>query len=310
MEYDSPMRRVVAFILAIGLTACGASASSTNGPSTGVGERYPIVLHRDAVVGSRAHVTSVSTHREETMTTFRGQVVDAADATSAYRLDAIVETLAIDAQGKPVELRYDVRSFTRTEGQLTTEVLRPGQVIALTTAERREDARILVDAAPISEELAAALDEVLTLTRSTEEDDAYFGSIEPRAVGERWQADVAGIANGLGGHSPLRIDPSHLRGEARVVERTEIDGVDGLTIAVAIDADQVRVDGLADGASVRDGRVAIRLDGFFPIDPALPRLREGIALTAELAMSISTPQGSADVALTMTMTTLRTVQPL
>ncbi len=310
MEYDSRMRRVALILSAICLAACGASASSTNGASTGVGERYPIHLHRRYSVGQRAQLTSETTHREQTVTTFHGQVVDTADATNAFRLDAIAEVLAVDEQGRASELRYTVRSFTREQGQVSSELVRPGQVIAVSTEETREAGRVLVDAAPVSEEFLSALGEVISLTRGGPDDDALFGSTAPRAVGERWPADVLGIARGLAGHSPLRVDPSHLHGEAEVLERTEMDGVDGLTIGVGIAADQVQVDGLASGASVREGRVDFRMESFFPFDESLPRMRESVELHAALTMSIGTPQGSADVALTMTMVGRRSVQPL
>jgi hypothetical protein len=310
MEYDSRMRRVALSFFAIILLACGASASSTNGPTPITGERYPIHLTRAFRVGQRAHVTSVTSIREQTVTTFHGQVVDTADATTAYDFDGIVEYLSVDADGRPVSLRYDVRSFTRRQGQLPAELLRPGQVLELTRGETLEASHIVVDAAPISEELRGALDDVLPLTLGTSEDDALFGSTTPRAIGERWPANVVELARGLTRNSPLRFDPSHVRGEAQIVERAERGGVDGLEIAVVIDADQLQVDGLASGASLREGRFSLRVDGFFPIDESLPRLTQSLELRADLAMSMATPQGAADVALTMTRTGLRTTEPL
>ena len=94
-----------------------------------------------------------------------------------------------------------------------------------------------------------------------------------------------------------------------MLERTEIDGVDGLNIAVVMEADDVHVDGLASGASVREGRVGFRVDGFFPLDESLPRLRESMELHADLAMSIATPQGTAEVALTLKPGELYVLKP-
>jgi hypothetical protein len=310
MRYDSRMRRVIACCFVLSIAACGASASSVTGSETVRGERFPIVLHRSAVVGQRGHVTSETSHREQTTTTFQGQVVDTADATSSFALDAIAEVLRVDAAGDPEEVRYDVRSFVRRQGAVDVELIHAGQVLVVTRAETREGARVQLDAAPVSEELVHALEEVIPVTRGGPDDDALFGSATPRAAGEHWPADVVALVRGLTERSPLRLDPGHVRGEAGVQDRSVIEGVDGLNVVVAIAADHVQVAGLASGASVRDGRVSFQIEGFFPMDTSIPRLRQSIELQADLSMTMATPQGNADVALHMTMTAVRSVQPL
>ena len=103
MGYDSFMRRVALGAVTFVLVACGASATASNGPSTALGEHFPIRLERHARAGARAHMTSETSHAEQTITTFGGQTVDSSSATSAFRFDGIVTVVSVDALGSATD---------------------------------------------------------------------------------------------------------------------------------------------------------------------------------------------------------------
>lgn len=303
------MRRAVTLALSLFLLACGASASSTNAPRVRVGgERFELDLDRVAVVGQRMHFASTTTQREHAVTTFRGQAFQTSDATTVSSCTAVVDVRAVDANGLASELRFQIQSCTMTEDGVPLDLARPGQVLVVQRAATPEAAVLRLDGAPISEELATRLADVIPVT--FEDDDAtVFSVTESHAVGERWPVDVAPMLRDLASSSPLRLDPSHVRGEAQLVSRREIDGVDGLELAVTFEAEHLRIDGLAQGGSLRDGRMTFGAGGFYPLDPALPQIESSFDMHADLSLVMSTPQGNAEVALTMERSERRSMRP-
>ena len=307
-----PSSRLVPILLVLGALAgaCGGSAPRGSGTSGGESATYPIHLQRAHHVGERYLLVDEVTQREERTVTAGGQVLESVDRTTTVRLAAAVEILEVDEHGKAARLRYQVQSCERSGGGSNETLLRQGQVVEVATAANREDARVTIGGAPATDEQLDALDAVLTLTRSGKDEDALFGSTTPRAVGDSWQPDLAAIAEDLGTASPFRLDPSHMSGSVRLVERRNEGPVAGLVVETSLEATDATMDGLPPGTNIRRGEVSMELGGFYPLEESMPPLVQTTQLVVSLGIDVPTPAGTADLTMRMTMQERSRIEPV
>ena len=147
-----------------------------------------------------------------------------------------------------------------------------------------------IDGAPISEELRRDLEEILPFAIA---ESTFYAIDEPHAVGEHWPADASGFVESMPQSSPVVLQSSDVRAESQLVARRALDGLDGVDLAMTIEADRLQMRGLAAGGSVREGHIAIHVAEFYPFDVSLSWLEQSIATHADLELGVTTPQGAA-----------------
>lgn len=304
--------RLLPILLVLGglAGACGGSASHGSTMPGSESGSYPIRLQRAHQAGDRYLLVDEVTQREERTVTVGGQAVESVDRTETVRLAAAVEILEVDENGKAVRLRYQVQSCERSGGGANETLLQQGQVIEVETAARRDDARVTIDGTPATDEQLEAIDSVLTLTRTAKNEDALFGSTTPRTVGDSWQPDFVAIAQDLATASPFRLDPSHMSGSVRLVERRSEGPVAGLVVQASVEATDANMNGLPPGTNIRRGDVSMEMGGFYPLEESMPPLTQTTHLVVSLGLDVPTPNGTADMTVRMTMQGQKRIEPV
>jgi hypothetical protein len=174
------------------LSACGPDTgeraqdeAASSGDEVSVlgdpGRRYLLSLSRHPRPGDRWRERS-SMHGTTTERTAAGSEV----RERVYSIDVAVEVLEADAEHEILAIEIDEHVHRDWRGGDEDRGLDSGTelVIERTTSV----GRITRDGTPVSEAEAAMLDEVLQLVMqgAGENDDVFYGTVEARAVGERW----------------------------------------------------------------------------------------------------------------------------
>lgn len=317
------MRRPLArlrlpFVLALGLaTSCASTGTSPDGTTPARADadgvvRYPIRLERGWEPGAR-HRVEVDEVRTQTQTIrHQGQVMEERTSTKRIVFVADVTVLEVDVRREATHLTYRVASCMLTEDGQTTELVPAGTTLEVFTAADADRARILRDGQPIDDALRAPLASVLTVRSSSEasDEDAVFGSARPRAVGESWTPDRESFARAMNEEAPFAIDPARVSATSRVESRGIVSGTSGLGIAVDVEVDQPRLTELPEDIRVRRSHATLRLDGFFPDDVSLPRLRSHTATRFELVADVRSDRATFEMELTLLTESHETLTPL
>lgn len=293
MNRATPRRAValVALSALAAIVACGGAASQS---SVAMGDgRYRIALDRPWVEGFEW--TETVRHREakQMQIVVGGQVAQAERELVSLELSASYRVIT----ARPVRLAMHVESFTVDRGEGPTAVTVPADVIVT---------RGSVEAASsaVSDPGAMALLGKVALLQSggaddsEHDDDRIFGTPEPQVIGAAWPIDTNLAAAQLGDSLPVRGD--QLGGQTQLVALEPIDGEDCLRLRTAIQAHGITPPNVPPNAELRRGDMDARFEGWLPLDPSLPPLRERTSMQFDIDLAFTTPNGPGQVTMAMT----------
>ncbi len=104
---------------------------------------------------------------------------------------------SLDAAGLEKEFEYSVGRLVSRKGD--TELRLPaGAVVRVVRADEADAATVEVDGRPASKEERDAIGTFVSFRRMTSSDDDTYGSLEPRAIGEKWRPKLDAYLAGEG----------------------------------------------------------------------------------------------------------------
>jgi len=147
------------------------------------------------------------------------------------------ETLALDGKGQAVRESFTVEKFTRTEGGVTTTLLKPGSVV-LTDGSQEEQFQIVLKEGVMDDFSRAAFSMVLPPHKpGTLTDDEIYGTKELKGVGDSWPFNRAAVVVDLKGS--MVIPSERMNGMSSIVSRDTVGGDECLNLVTEVKADGV-----------------------------------------------------------------------
>ncbi|CAN5146825.1 hypothetical protein BH09MYX1_BH09MYX1_07590 [soil metagenome] len=260
-------------LLGLVLVACGGAtpppatvevtpAASASAPANAnATEKYPIRLSRDDRVGDRARLVL---DVERTSTTTRSDRPTNGDTEhAAYHLEATRTATAVDARGSFAAVTLIVSKLTATASGQPTELVKNGQEIRVTRAEKSADATVTIDGAAASPELRKALDATIELELSRFRDDDMWGSTEPRAIGAEWPVDVARATTSF---APL-LRATTVQGTTKVVRLETVEGIPCVVLEGWVEMKGRMAK--SPGMKTRPSVITARMSSAYPIDTTI-----------------------------------------
>ncbi len=310
---------------ALGLAALTLVACTTDAPTTSSSTllastsgdesshaTFPIRLERPSIPGARYRIEEEENREQAQTIRMNGEVVDSQRSDVRLHFVAEMVVVEVDGTGNPTRTRYRVESLTLDEGDGAAPLLGRGTAIEVWPARNPDEARILVDGRPIADALREKVASVLSLRSSSasSNDDALFGTDLPRAVHESWSPDPGNFARQMSAETPITVEPAGVTLAAEVTQRRVVDGQPGLDIRVDIDARDAHLPGMPASATVRQSRMTMVMEGFFPDDVRLPRTRSDTRMTFQLVADIRSQGATGEMTLSIENRSSRSITPL
>ncbi len=296
------MRRIALLLVPVALAACGGSAATVSAPTTaepiasGAGAKtYPIHLSSPSRVGERLHV--VAEDRTDKTVVQDGGTVD--EKHGVVHIDAVGTTVAVDDRGRTTRDHYDVKELM-TDGRS----LGVGSV-DVTRAPKEKDAVVLVGGAPATDEVRAALSDILSLSTGGPSDDDVFGTQQPQAIGAHWPVNTRLARDDLRDSSG--VDAAKVTGDVWLAGLTHAEGGDCLDVRARLGLEGIELPGLPPGSTIDQSHAVVDLEGTFPLGERMVRATEALTMSMEVRIRVPTPSGK-DSSLTVTMTSKRTAR--
>jgi hypothetical protein len=241
--------------------------------------RYPIKLHRPALVGEVYSYAAVGRLFEKIDVTVDGKTSETKNASYRCELASRVEVVQVDDHGLPTEMLITIYRFQKqgADEALALDLLgRGSEVHATFTAEAAE---FSVAGEPVSEEVAEALGIVAMKLSSQfgETEDEIMGTQEPKAEGDTWTIDTGRVAAALA-RNGFHIAPEKLRSEARLTSVAKFEGGEAqfLGIDVTITGEGISPE-LPAGYATKSGTLSNTISRRYPADPKLPCAGEEVS---------------------------------
>jgi hypothetical protein len=277
---------VLALLLAMGATGCGAAASAAPStvavPAPPAAKTYAVRFDRPSHVGDRTHL--VTNRREDTTTKISrdGAVVSDKREQHSVHYDAVTTVIAVDTQSRPVRVRYDVKELTSDGRRLQASV------IEITRRGKEKDAEILVDGSPASDDARKVLASLLKLGNAGVSDDDVFGSKSPQPVGGRWAIDGSRAIASLAEDG---LDVRSIKGEVWLDGTTRVDGAECLAVRAALDLDGMDVPGMPEGSVTEESHATADLRTSLTIEGRLGRAEDRMSTAMTFRVRVPAPQG-------------------
>jgi hypothetical protein len=247
---------------------------------------YPIVLSRPDAVGNRYRV--VASARSLSKSRIRVGTQNVPPTEEALELSLTYEARVAQVDARGMATRLEVVLGTSRGLRNGAPVPLPPEGTRVEVFREQEKTRFTVGGRPLPEEVAGALDKVVSLPSGETRDDDVFGTSRRVAVGERWPMNTARMARELVSETGIRMDPSDLTGDVRLVGIMEDQGRPCLDIAGEARIGRIKaIPGMESmpGMKLMKGEFRLTFGGLFPTDPARSRQRQSMAMYGEFVMS-------------------------
>jgi hypothetical protein len=183
--------------------------------------------------------------------------------------------LEVDSVGNHRKESHKIVKCTKTEGEVTTVLLEEGTEMVASGSGKTTN--FAVDGAPVSDEAAEILSEVISLIEDETTDDDAFGTTGAVSVGQSWPVNAELIARKFGENQATTVKPEDVTGSVTLNAVSEHAGAACLELSGEM---KVRAASAATGGVIC--RVAMEFSGIFPVDATLPRLEETRKATVEI----------------------------
>lgn len=243
---------------------------------------YEIRLFRPLKQGDRYRLKATDTRKQFLMLSRDGKVQQTKSKTTRFQLEAEVTILKVDNLGHPLKKALAIERFT--DGK-RNELLKKGDIVFAESIEGKTVYRL--QTGPLPAAVISRLRGVVK-TRSTdnaEDDEAIFGSKQPRAIGATWNVNPAGVAKAL------NVDAQAVSGRVTLKERTRVEGLDCLRVVAEIKVTSFpgakRLE--AGGYQLQKPSIAATLSQDVPVDLQNPSTRRTASVTMQATMIGTTP---------------------
>ncbi len=247
---------------------------------------WQVHLDRPAAVGDRAAVSSTGRQSRKITNTSPTQPTEISDETLKVEYSAVHEVLAVDTAGRASSMRLTVERLITDDGSGPQEQFAPGTLITATADGDRT--RYQLGRNELEGTLSDALDLAGARLQSSNvpPEDAVFLNHTARRPGDRWMADPKRLADAIAATSPFLIDPVTSTGEILFEEVLTEQNIPALSTTTIFKIDPVAIRQPShqrfSGSSINSTTQRI-----FPIDPALPVLRETLETKMKLVQRAS-----------------------
>ncbi len=245
-------------------------------------------LDRPAKVGDRCSVSATGKQNRRVEVTAPNQPKEINEERLEITYAAIHEVQAVDAAGRPSSLLIRVDRLTTDDGSGPQEQCPAGTLITATA--EGDQTLYQLDREELDGTLADALNLAGAKLPSANEpsEDAVFLNRTSRHPGARWSADPKRLADAIAATSPFVIDPVTSTGEIRFDEPVTENGIPALATTTTFTIIPVAFRNNNPGQRLSDSTITSTTVRLFPIDPALPLLKE----TLETTMKLEQPSGA------------------
>lgn len=288
------MRAVLACLL---LAACGGGAKETPAtttttlPKPEAPKTYEIHLSRPSKVGDKVHVVVDQTEEKSTQVTAGGKTVDDKTEKHVYHLDEIRNVVAVDDAGRPTKTHDDVADLVIDGHSLGKAVL------DVTRARKEKDAVILVDGKPANKRIREALTSLLKLSVGGANDDEVFGTKTAQAAGAHWSPNTALARDDL--KEDTGIDASTVTGDVWLEGPTRVGALDCLDVRAKMTLDGIGIPELPPGQKLESGHADVEMRTALPLDGSVERATEHMGMVMTMKLDVTTPKGTAIVAVSL-----------
>lgn len=191
-------------------------------PFAALGQTHAIRLNRPVAVGSRYLLTSEA-KEERTVSGRLGDEVQP-EQTGSYSatLEAEVEVVAIDEKGMAKNVKFHIRSL---KIQTETGEKQPfiGGAIILGEMKNRRMVFGVADG-QLPERFQSLFELLMEFPSGDADYDAFYGSTEPRKIGDEWPVNAAEVVSYLAGDK-VTIKPEDVVGTVKLAGKAEDRGV-------------------------------------------------------------------------------------
>ena len=192
--------------------------------------------------------------------------------TVSVHLDAVVQILAVDADGEPTEMAATIEQCTARTGKERRTVVQPGRTILVEAGKWKSKLTATSGNFTIQDDVL--LRSVLELPRLDGTcDDDVFGTAGRHNVGESWGIRPEQMARSWAA-AGYKLKPQAISGSVKIKSAEVVDGVECLRVA-----GRARIEhflppalDLPDGVEVADATTEIKFTRLVPADPAGPAL--------------------------------------
>jgi hypothetical protein len=286
-----PAGAALSLVGLVGLVGCGApTAGAVSGAANETTKKYPIQLEREYEPGKQYRVRVKDESNETMVMSNQGQVLNEEKKHEILSFAGTRKTLS---PGDDPPTEYVVEELLQSLNGQSQALLPPGTRVMATA--RDEKWHYTVDGQPVGEVVAGALSDLLGASAGGPGDDQIFGSTTPRAVGERWEVDVANLPE----EDEITFDPQGASGFTRVVALRQLDGVECLEIEAQLSLPKVSFKGLPADAKFLGASMTGNFLGLFPTDARLPSISKGMTTDMTAKMEVMSPQGPVMVDMKM-----------
>lgn len=284
MKTDSAVIPLIALLVVVVCAGCDLHnpASQKEAAKT----VYPIKLTRSEKVGDKYHLQARGVRSLYDQASAQGKIVGRTNLLTVD-LDANVQVLEVDAKGQEEKLSLTVLKCTAATNGIPKSLFTNGAIII--ARQHNGNDTFEVDGKAVAAKAADALQTVISLGGFAGDDDASFGTATPRAPGESWPIASSALLSGAK-TSDAPFEPKDLTGQTQLSAVTQIEGVPCLDIVANATSTNFTMPKKA-GLSVREGRLEINYEGFFPTNTSERLLKESFSAKFSLQADQQGPKG-------------------
>jgi hypothetical protein len=223
-----------------------AAAAMLAGSAMAASEDYAVRLSRAEKVGNEFHLSAAGTQSTVSTVKEGGKIVAEQSMSVAANLEATAKVIEIDKTGMPSKLALTVEKFGLKTNNASIEVLPKGTVIS---ACAKDDKRFYeVEGKAVADEIAMALDMVVSLGQDGLGDDEIFGAKDRKKAGDEWPVNADAAAKDFT-KKGLAAKKENVTGTVRLEKAEKVSGTDCLDVRFHITVGQCPVPPIPDFAT-------------------------------------------------------------
>jgi hypothetical protein len=277
------MKYATIFLAVVGI-GCGGPPGTVEAPIAVTAKRaYTVRFTRPSRVGERSHLVSDRSEDMATKINRDGSTVSDKHDRHVVHYDAVSTVVAIDSQGRPTRIHYDVNELAADGQRLQASV------IEVTRHAKKKDAEIVVDGRPASEDVRRALASLLKLALDGATDDDVFGTKAPQPLGAHWGIDGALAAAAF---KEDGVDVSAVTGEVWLDGTTHTGGAECLAVRATLDVRGMQVPNLPAGSELLESHAEVEMRAALPVDGGAGRPADHQSTTTSFRVRVPGAEGA------------------
>ena len=259
----------------------GPAAGHPGSPAPTRGDGYAIRLTRPMKVGQRYTWTADAT------------VIDSLPGppgtptipqTVSLHLDAVVQILAVDADGEVTEMACTIEECTARTGRERKTVVQPGRVILAEAGKWKT--KLTATSGNLTIQDDALLRSVLSIPRLDPTcDDDVFGTARRQNVRDTWPVRAEQMARSWAA-AGYKLKPQTISGSVKIRSAEVVDGVECVRVVGRAKIEHFMPPSLdlPPGVEVGDATTEFKFTKLLPADPSLHVLQDSHSITVRVVL--------------------------